>query len=47
MKDKCKDKDEDADYVFHNKTMLFFLPNFKILLPEKSLTQIAQCTTLE
>ena len=49
---KGKDNPEDAGYHLHNITShnLIFVPNFKILgavVPEKSVTQISLCITLE
>ena len=48
---KGNDKQEEADSLLHNTTSYpTFVPNFKILgtvVPEKSLTQISLCITLE
>ena len=47
---KGNDKQQHADSLLHNKSYPTFLPNFKILgavVPEKSLTQMSLCITLE
>ena len=47
---KGNDKQQHADSLLHNMSYPTFVPNFKILgavNPEKSLTQISLCITLE
>ena len=52
MNKKGNDKQQHVDVSFtqYNKSYPTFVPNFKILdkvVPEKSLTQISRCITLE
>ena len=47
---KWNDKQQQAESLLHNKSYPTFVPNFKIIgavVPEKSLTQISLCITLE